>query len=121
MEDEGKASLKIWQRCAAVDRRDEYDSHYALFCLETHNNASALAERHLSEGEDAAPVISYFGEYDPQTVIRRLDTGLQWLFESARMTHGAFQVPAPEVKELAARFDCERAMRLAAADGVTGS
>jgi hypothetical protein len=62
-----------------------------------------------------------FGEYDPQTVIRRLDTGLQWLFESARMTHGAFQVPAPEVEELAAHLDRERALRLAAVDGVAGS
>jgi hypothetical protein len=58
LEDEGKASLKLWQRCAAGGRRDEYDSLYALFCLDTHNSASALAERHLSEGEDGAPVIS---------------------------------------------------------------
>jgi len=67
------------------------------------------------------PVISYFGEYDPQTAICRLDTGLQWLFESARMTHGAFQVPAPEVEELAAHFDRERALRLAPVEGVAGS
>jgi hypothetical protein len=58
-------------------------------------------------------VISYFGDYDPQTVIRRLDFGLQWLCESARIIHGAFRVPAPEVDEVAARFERERLERRA--------
>jgi hypothetical protein len=108
LEDEGKASLKIWQRCKTVGRFDEYESLYALFCLDTHNNASALAERHLSEGEDGRPLISYFSEYDPQSVAMRLDFGLQFLFQSARMIHGAFQVPTPQVEELAERFERER-------------
>jgi hypothetical protein len=115
LEDEGKASLKIWQRCAAVGRGDEYESLYALFCLDTHNNASALAERHLSEREDGTPVMSFFGPYDPQIVVKRLDFGLQWLFASARMTHGAFEVPAPEVEARAARFERERRENLAPA------
>ncbi len=113
IEDEGKASLKIWQRCAAVGRRDDYDSLYGLFCLDSHNNASALAERHLSEHEDGTPVISVFGPYDARRVATRLDFGLQWVFESADMVHGAFQVPAPQVEELAARFARERRERRA--------
>jgi hypothetical protein len=113
IEHEGKASLKIWQRCAAVGRRDEYDSLYALFCLDTHNNASALAERHLSESSDGSPLISFFGKYDPKIVSSRLDFGLQFVFQSARMIHGAFQVPAPEVEALAVQFDDERRRRAA--------
>lgn len=112
IEDEGKASLKISKRCEAVGRRDEYDSLYAMFCLDTHNNASALAERHLSEAEDGSPVISFFGKYDPKVVARRLDLGLQFLFQAAHMTHGAFRVPAPEVEALAARFEQERRERI---------
>lgn len=108
IEDEGKASLKIWKRCAVVGRTDEYNSLYALFCVDTHNNASALAERHLSESNDGSPLISFFGKYDPKVVISRLDFGMQFLFQAARMTHGAFQVPAPEVEELAAHFERER-------------
>jgi uncharacterized protein DUF5677 len=115
IEDRGKTSLKIWQRCALVDRRDEYDSLYALFCLDTHNNVSALAERHLSESEDGSPLISFFGKYDPNAVANRLDFGLQFLFQSARMIHGAFQVPAPEVEQLTERFARERSERVAAA------
>jgi hypothetical protein len=108
IEDQGKASLKIWQRCAAVGRSDEYNSLYALFCLDTHNNASALAERHLSQRQDGSPLISFFGKYDPKVVASRLNFGLQFLFQAARMTHGAFQVPAPEIKDLAERFERER-------------
>lgn len=109
LENEGKASLPIWKRCRAVGRSDEYDSLYALFCLDTHNNASALAERHLSESKDGSPLVSFFGKYDPKVVASRLDFGLQFLFQGAQMVHGAFRVPAPEVEKLAARFDRERA------------
>jgi hypothetical protein len=118
LEDEGKASRTIKKRCRAVDRLDEYQGIYALLCLDTHNNASALAERHLSEGPDGSPVISIFGPYEPERVVMRLDFGLRWLFEAANITHQIFGVPAPEVRELAAQFDRERA---AAAGGARGA
>lgn len=108
LEKNKKTPLTMRERCVAVGRLDEYESIYGLFCLDTHNNASALAERHLSEKEDGTPVISFFGPYDPQVAVRRLDKGLRWLFQSARMIHGAFRVPAPEVEALAARLDAAR-------------
>jgi hypothetical protein len=114
IENEGKASLEIWQRAKAVGRSDEYESLYALFCLDGHNNASALAERHLSERKDGMPIISFFGPYEAQRVIRRLDFALQWLFEASGMIHSAFQVPAPRVRALAESFDRERRERVAA-------
>lgn len=116
LELEGKASLSLKTRCATVDRLDEYQGIYGLLCLDTHNNASALAERHLSERPDGSPIISIFGPYEPERVRMRLDFGLQWLFEAAHITHSIFGVPAPEVKELGVRFDRERA---AAAAGLS--
>jgi len=111
IEGEGKASLSIRKRCKAVERLEEYESLYALFCLDTHNNASALAERHVTESEDGSLQISFFGEFDPKSVAARLDFGIQFIFESARMVHAAFKVPAPEVEALAARFEDERRHR----------
>jgi hypothetical protein len=105
----GKKPLDIRDRCDRAGRLDEYESLYGLFCLDTHNNASALAERHLSEQPDGKLLISLFGEYDPQSVARRLDFGLGFLLQAAQMIHGAFKVPAPQLDELAAQARRERA------------
>jgi hypothetical protein len=109
LEARGKGSLQIRTRCDKAGRLDEYESLYGLFCLDSHNNGAALADRHLSELPDGKLQVSFFGEYDPQAVARRLDFGLQFMIESARMIHGAFQVPAPQLDELATRLDHERA------------
>jgi hypothetical protein len=106
-----KGPLDIWERCRDVGRTAEYEGLYRLLSLDAHNNASALAERHISDGPGGVRVVSIFGPYEPQRVAMRLDIGLQFLFDSAGMIHGKFGVPAPEVKELAARFDRERAAR----------
>jgi uncharacterized protein DUF5677 len=108
LEGQGNAKLSIRKRCEAVGRLDEYEGIYGLFGLDTHNNASALAERHLAERKDGIPVISFFGLYDPQQIVMRLYFGLQWLFHSAQMIHGAFKCPAPELDQLAERFQRER-------------
>lgn len=120
LKEKGKGPLDIKSRCEKVGRLDEYESLYGLFCLDTHNNGAALAERHLSELPDGKLQISFFGDYDPQAVSRRLDFGLQFLIESALMVHGAFQVPAPQIDELAARLDRERAALGATAQEIPG-
>ena len=120
LEAKGKGPLQIRTRCDRVGRLDEYESLYGLFCLDTHNNGAALADRHLSELPDGKLQISIFGEYDPQAVARRLDFGLQFMLESARMIHGAFQIPAPQLDELASRLDHERATQRAAAREIPG-
>jgi hypothetical protein len=64
-----------------VGRLDEYESLYGLFCLDTHNNGAALADRHLSEMPDGVVQISFFGECDqdltalPECVARLLVVG----------------------------------------------
>jgi len=104
----GKGPLRIRSRCERAGRLDQYESLYGLFCLDTHNNASALAERHISKLPDGKVLISLFGEYDVQSVARRLDWGLQILLEAGQMIHGAFRVPAPSLDEVAAMLDRER-------------
>lgn len=107
-----RGPMDLRARCEKVGRGDEYGGIYALFCLDTHNNAAALMERHISERPDGSIMISVFGKYDPQVVVRRLEVGVGWLIQSARMIHSAFQIPAPRVDELADRFDRERKARL---------
>jgi len=107
----GKGALSIWKRCRRAGRADEYESLYALFCMDTHNNTGALGERHVSENPDGGVLISFFGPYDPWAVIRRLDLGLGFLLGSARDMHGAFKVPAPQIDELAAQLDRVKAER----------
>jgi len=114
----GRGPLKIWERCQRVGRLEEYNSLYALFCMDTHNNGAALAERHLSENAEGNVMIAFFGPYDPCAIIRRLYLGVQFLLSSARYIHGAFRVPAPQIEELATRLDqlkAERAQRQAQA------
>jgi Family of unknown function (DUF5677) len=107
-----RGPMDLRARCEKVGRGDEYKGIYALFCLDTHNNAASLTERHISERPDGSTMISVFGKYDPRTVALRLEVGVGWLFQSAHMTHGAFQIPAPQVEELADRFERERKARL---------
>lgn len=116
----GKEPLQIRDRCDRVGRLDEYESLYGLFCLDTHNNGAALADRHLSELPDGTLRISFFGDYDPQAVARRLDFGFGFLIQSAQMIHGAFKVPAPQLDELAARLDRERSALRTGREGDAG-
>lgn len=107
----GKGPLKISERCKRAGRRDEYESLYGLFCIDTHGNTPALAERHISEKADGGLLVSFFGQYDPWVVIRRLDLGLGFLLGSARDIHGAFEVPAPQIDELASKLEKVKAER----------
>jgi hypothetical protein len=107
----GKGPLKIWQRCKRAGRLDEYEGLYGLFCIDAHGNSPALAERHISEKPDGGLLVSIFGQYDPWVVIRRLNLGLGFLLRSARDMHGAFQVPAPQIDELAAKLERVKAER----------
>lgn len=118
---QGKGPLSFRDRCDKVGRLGEYEGLYALFCLDTHNNIAALAERHVSERDEGPPLISYFGHQDPLAVANRIDFGLQFLFQSTHMVHGAFQLPAPEVEELAERFERERRERVAARERSRGT
>jgi hypothetical protein len=112
-----RGPMNLRTRCEKVGRLDEYKGIYALLCLDTHNNSAALTERHISEKPDGSIVVSVFGKYDPNTVIRRLEVGLGWLLQSAGIIHRAFQIPAPRIEELSQKYDAERKARAAAQPG----
>jgi Family of unknown function (DUF5677) len=110
----GKRPLKIEDRCRRAGRLDEYESLYGLFCLDSHNNIAALADRHLSKESDGVPRITIFQKPDPRVVARRLGLGMGILVEAAQMIHGAFRIAPEQLDALAAQYQHGRAERLLA-------
>ena len=96
-------ALLFEKRCELAGRTDEYESLYGLFCLDVHNNAAAIAERHLEETEDRAVEITFFRKPPPQTIVRRLHFGEGFLVQSATLVHRALRTNAPKLGELEAR------------------
>lgn len=72
-----------------------------------------VTELHPDEGPRRGSPGRAHGEFDQDAVSRRLDFGLQFLLESARMIHGSFKVPASDIYELASSLDHERAAQQA--------
>lgn len=97
--------MHIRDRLDMAGRLHEYDSSYGLFCLDSHNNTAALGERGLYEKPDGTVGVSLFGEHDPEITARRLNLGLSFLLQAARMMHGAFETPAPRIDELWAKLE----------------
>jgi hypothetical protein len=108
----GKGPLGIEARCRRAGRLDEYESLYALFCLDSHNNSAALAERHIIDQANGIPLISFFQESDPLVVARRLEFGMGIVLQAARMVHGAFRVSSELLEALVERYQRERLERL---------
>jgi len=107
-----KRPLSIEDRCRCANRLDEYHSLYRMFSLDAHNNSAALGDRHVSESREGTPQVAFFAVMDPKITAGRLDHGLRFLIESARMVHEAFRTDSPEVFALAERFRQERLGRL---------
>jgi hypothetical protein len=110
----GKGPIGIEARCRRTGRLAEYESLYALFCLDSHNNSAALADRHISDQPDGIPLVSFFQEPNPCVVARRLELGMGILIQAARMVHGAFRVESEPLEALVERYQRERAERLKA-------
>jgi len=108
----GKRPLSIESRCETANRLPEYQSLYRIFSLDVHSNSAALGDRHVSESPEGTPQVSFFGVMDPRITSGRLDHGLRFLIDSARMIHEAFRTDSREISELAERFRQERPGRL---------
>lgn len=103
---QGREALSIEDRCAAVDRGDEYRSVYALLTLDVHNNLAALGDRHYTEaGENGH--ISIFAESADKSEMR-LSMATGYLLQSAEMVHRAFKTGDAVVSELLLEFDRSR-------------
>lgn len=108
----GTRPLSIEKRCEAANRLLEYQSLYRVFSLDTHSNSAALGDRHITESPEGTPQVSFFGVMDPKITAGRLDHGLRFLIDSARMIHEAFRTNSPEIVDLANHFRQERLGRL---------
>jgi hypothetical protein len=106
---QGRDALSIKDRCAAVDRDDEYRTVYALFSLDVHNNLAALGDRHyLDIGENGT--MAFFAE-DSNKTDMRISMATGYLLQSAEMVNRAFQTGDTIVPELLLEFDRARKAR----------
>jgi Family of unknown function (DUF5677) len=107
----GKRPLSIEARCRRAGRQNEYDSLYALFCLDSHNNSAALADRHMTDQANGVPLISFFQEPDPCVVARRLEMGMGILAQAALMLHCAFRIDSAQLEALVKSYETAREKR----------
>lgn len=79
------------QRCVDVDRGDEYQSIYLLYCLDAHNNVGALIDRHISGDESETLRVTMAGDEPPLSLARKLHLAVGWMLQSATLIHGAYR------------------------------
>jgi hypothetical protein len=101
----GFSPLAIWRRFKRADRMDQYNTLYALYCLDAHNNVAALAERHFGSAGDA---LMLFREVDQLATWNRMTTGLDYLISSSVMIHSAFRTGEQTVIDLQEQFKRDR-------------
>jgi hypothetical protein len=97
----------IEDRCAAINREDEYRSVYALMTLDVHNQLAALADRHDFEPGDPNTTIAFFADNAVKSAMR-LTMATGYLLQSAQMIHKAFQTNTPVVAQLQSEFELSR-------------
>jgi len=90
-EDEERGELRIFRRFEMAGMEADYRSAYVLQCIDTHNNTTALVERHIDIGEDGRAQVSLFKEMEAGTLRARLDAVTAMLVKSAIMMHEAFK------------------------------
>ena len=83
----GYKSLGALDRFSRAGLAHEYQSMYWLLCLHSHNNVSALEDRHLEkEGDDYNVVL--FKEDNSEDLIRYFDALGAILIDSSSKLHG---------------------------------
>lgn len=107
-----KRPLTIEERCRRVGRLEEYETLYALYCLDSHNSGAALAERHLTDQPSGVPLVSFFALPEPQTVARRLEFGMGTVMQAGQMVHSAFRTDSDRLEACLTLYRRQRAERL---------
>lgn len=83
---EGRKPLSNFARFDSGGLEHEYQSIYWLLCLESHNNMSALDDRHIEkDGGDYHAVL--FKSADPKDLLRILDSLLAVMIDSSVKVH----------------------------------
>ncbi len=100
----GRPPLQIKERASRLGRAEQHAVLYALLCLDGHNNASALADRHFSEEGDLR-VVTLFGEPYLPSLYSRIYWLILFVVNSTTALHQAFQSGSATAAELRHRFD----------------
>lgn len=111
---QGHPPLTIKERATRLGRAEQHAVAYALLCLDGHNNASALADRHFSE-VDGRRVVTFFGEPYLPSLRARMYWLILFLVESTTALHIAFRSESASARELQKRFAAEQESLIAIA------
>ena len=76
-----RGPLKIRKRFSKAKLAAEYDSLYALLCRHSHNNLSALEERHIARSGEHYE-LQIFQDDPPDDLVRFLDISLKIAIQS---------------------------------------
>jgi Family of unknown function (DUF5677) len=97
---EGRESLSVRKRFSLAKLDDQYPSVYALLCLDSHNNLSALAERHMGEKADGQHELFLFREPPIKTLRNRLDAVISTALSSAESIHLSLKTNSGAFRDL---------------------
>lgn len=86
LKEQGHGPLDVSDRFSKAGLKNQYQSVYWVLCLHTHNNMSALEDRHIEKQGDAYKVV-LFKEEDPKDLIRYFDTLSEVLIDSSTRIH----------------------------------
>ena len=110
----GRRNLSIFDRFKRANAEDQYRSVYALLCLDSHNNFSELAERHMDELPDGRHMLSFFKLPPVATLRTRLDSVIATTLNSALSIHAAFKTGCTAFEPLHAEHAALRAAVISA-------
>jgi hypothetical protein len=98
-----RGPLHIDEKCRRANRLNEYASVYYVLCMDSHNNVTALVERHVSGSESEHLQVGAFGDGDQLVLARRVFQATGWMLESAEAIHKAFKTGysfVPHLREI---------------------
>ena len=103
----GRVPLEIKERAARAGRSEVHAAAYGLMCLDAHNNASAIADRHFAE-ENGRHIVTFFGEPHVPSLRGRLYWLIRIVVESTSVLHAAFGSDSVVARDLRNRFEAEK-------------
>lgn len=105
---EGRGPLKIRKRFSKAKLAAEYDSLYALLCRHSHNNLSALEERHVARSGEHYELQIFQGD-PPDDLVMFLDISLKVAIQSLGLALQLLDAEQePEYQQLCQDFRQER-------------
>lgn len=87
---QGYPPPRPWEEFEKAGLRAEYQALYWQLCMHTHNNVSALEDRHL-EKEDGSYEVTLFKEEDPADLIRYVDSTCGLVLDASTRLHSLLE------------------------------